>query len=251
MNTLKVLSFFSICLLFSACGLDWTMREASPSENIRKPYDPSESIKNPYQNPRGLRNKQRDLPYFAEPDKCYAHCIYSDLYSNETKQILEYTGTNYRAKGVKRKTVVYSEATTRWEKGKPDPNCLSSNPEDCMVMCLIDVPAVKKTYYVVTDTMANKEFKITELKIRKLIETGGKSGWVEVLCEKDINYIKIREVQQSLKDKGYDVGTIDGIMGGSIKAAIRKFQEDNGLPVGGALNIPTLEHLGVDNSSWE
>lgn len=38
-----------------------------------------------------------------------------------------------------------SEATTRWEKGKKDPNCLSANPDDCRVICLVEVPAQYKT----------------------------------------------------------------------------------------------------------
>jgi len=81
---------------------------------------------------------------------------------------------------------------------------------------------------------------------RNLVSVGGRSGWVEVLCEKDINNNKIREVQQALKDKGYEVGVVDGIMGRGTKAAIQKFQEDNGLPIGGALNIELLKALGVN-----
>jgi hypothetical protein len=41
--------------------------------------------------------------------------------------------------------ILVSEATTRWEKKKADPNCLSANPEDCYVLCLIEVPAQYKT----------------------------------------------------------------------------------------------------------
>lgn len=41
--------------------------------------------------------------------------------------------------------VKISEETNRWEKGKKDPNCLSANPDDCRVMCLVTVPAQYKT----------------------------------------------------------------------------------------------------------
>ncbi len=41
--------------------------------------------------------------------------------------------------------VLVSEATMRWERGKKDPNCLSEDPEDCRVLCLVEVPAVYKT----------------------------------------------------------------------------------------------------------
>jgi len=160
-------------------------------------------------------NAQNDLPPNAQPGKCYAQGIYPDKYSDEIKQIFEYTGTDYKAKKVKRKTF------------------------------LVDTPVVKETYYIVKDTVVNKQFKITEIPVKVLEYTDGRSGWVEVLCEKDINYKKIREVQEVLKDKGYYDGAIDGIMDGGTKAAFRKFKEDNGLPIGDGLSISLLKHLGL------
>lgn len=38
-----------------------------------------------------------------------------------------------------------SPATTRWEKGKATAACLSANPEDCRVWCLVEVPAQFRT----------------------------------------------------------------------------------------------------------
>jgi len=38
-----------------------------------------------------------------------------------------------------------SPATTRWEKGKATAACLSANPEDCRVWCLVEVPAQYRT----------------------------------------------------------------------------------------------------------
>jgi hypothetical protein len=37
-----------------------------------------------------------------------------------------------------------SPASTRWEKGKATAACLSANPEDCRVWCLVEVPAQHK-----------------------------------------------------------------------------------------------------------
>ena len=42
-------------------------------------------------------------------------------------------------------TVEVSPATTKWEKREGDESCLSANPEDCRVWCLVDVPAVTRT----------------------------------------------------------------------------------------------------------
>jgi len=36
-------------------------------------------------------------------------------------------------------------ATTKWEKGKATAGCLSADPEDCRVWCLVEVPATYKT----------------------------------------------------------------------------------------------------------
>lgn len=240
MNTLNVLSLFSICLLFSACGLDWTMRETLP-----------------YENPRESHAKQNEFEYslptrIGEPVKCYAQCVYTDFYSNETEQIFEFNGTHYNVKDLKRKTIVHSPATTRWEKGKPDPNCISPNPEDCIVMCLVDVPADKEIYYVFNDTITNKEFKITEARIKDLVKTDANSDLVEVLCEIEITNEIINNLNQKLIDLGYlneNLVEDKQRIGEETKDAIRSYQEAQGLPIGGKLNIPTLEHLGLYSSS--
>jgi peptidoglycan hydrolase-like protein with peptidoglycan-binding domain len=54
-----------------------------------------------------------------------------------------------------------------------------------------------------------------------------------------------KEVQQALKEKGDDPGTIDGIMGRKTRAAIRKFQKTNGIEVTGTVDKQTAEKLGL------
>lgn len=41
--------------------------------------------------------------------------------------------------------VEVSPASTKWVKRKADRNCLSANPDDCLVWCLVEVPAEYKT----------------------------------------------------------------------------------------------------------
>jgi hypothetical protein len=55
----------------------------------------------------------------------------------------------------------------------------------------------------------------------------------------------IREVQQALKDKGFDPGSVDGINGRATRAAIKKFQAQNNLTADGRLGPKTLDALGV------
>jgi hypothetical protein len=56
----------------------------------------------------------------------------------------------------------------------------------------------------------------------------------------------VRSAQQALKQKGFDAGAVDGEMGPSTEAALRNFQQAQGLPQSGNLDPQTLSALGVD-----
>ncbi|MGE5168879.1 MAG: peptidoglycan-binding domain-containing protein [Rudaea sp.] len=55
----------------------------------------------------------------------------------------------------------------------------------------------------------------------------------------------VRDVQQALKQKGFDVGAIDGQIGPETQNALRDFQQSQGLPQSGNLDPRTLSALGV------
>jgi len=55
----------------------------------------------------------------------------------------------------------------------------------------------------------------------------------------------IKNVQQALKDKGYDPGSVDGVNGPSTKSALKKYQADNHLTADGRVGPKTLDSLGV------
>ena len=55
--------------------------------------------------------------------------------------------------------------------------------------------------------------------------------------------MEVRNMQQSLKDKGYDPGPIDGIHGPRTSAAIREYQTKEGLTVTGRLDDETMGRL--------
>ena len=107
------------------------------------------------------------------------------------------------------------------EKGWTD-NC-----EDCTKV--IDVPAEYKT--------------ITK---RQLVKKGGFTEWREVVCDADLTSDLVKRVQNALLSRGYNLGPAgaDNDMGPSTKAALMKFQKDNGLPVG-QLDFETLRALGI------
>ena len=55
----------------------------------------------------------------------------------------------------------------------------------------------------------------------------------------------VRNVQQALNAKGYNVGPADGQWGPSTEMAVKQFQSTQGLPATGALDTRTLSALGV------
>lgn len=58
----------------------------------------------------------------------------------------------------------------------------------------------------------------------------------------------VREAQQALKDKGFDAGPIDGVMGPKTSAALKEFQESQGLKTTGQLDAQTLSALDVQST---
>jgi phage tail tape-measure protein len=55
----------------------------------------------------------------------------------------------------------------------------------------------------------------------------------------------VRSVQQSLNERGYNAGPVDGQWGPSTEGAVREFQQANGLAQTGDINAQTLSALGV------
>ena len=59
----------------------------------------------------------------------------------------------------------------------------------------------------------------------------------------------IKKLQESLRDKGYYSGQVDGVLGPQTRAGIRQYQESENLPVTGNLDGETAGKLGVGQES--
>jgi peptidoglycan hydrolase-like protein with peptidoglycan-binding domain len=55
----------------------------------------------------------------------------------------------------------------------------------------------------------------------------------------------VRTVQRSLNDRGFDAGPVDGQWGPNTEAAVREFQQANGIAQTGNLDPRTINALGV------
>ena len=59
----------------------------------------------------------------------------------------------------------------------------------------------------------------------------------------------IKKVQETLRDKGYDPGPIDGVMGSQTRKALSQYQKSENLPVTGHVDTQTAGKLGVGQES--
>ena len=85
--------------------------------------------------------------------------------------------------------------------------------------------------------------KVTEQKVTR----PGRIEWRSILCETNTNSSKIRQIQQALKNRGYNPGAIDGVIGTDTIRAVNAFQRAKNLPVDKYLNVRTLKALGVNH----
>lgn len=56
---------------------------------------------------------------------------------------------------------------------------------------------------------------------------------------------QIKQVQERLMAEGADPGPLDGVMNPRTEAALRRYQEKQGLPVSGAADEATLKQLQI------
>ena len=85
------------------------------------------------------------------------------------------------------------------------------------------------------------EYKeVTKIEIKK----GEFTSWEEVLCPVDVNNYTIMQLQHALRERGYDPGPADNLLGDKTKAALTRYQKENDLPVG-QLDMKTLTTLGI------
>lgn len=72
---------------------------------------------------------------------------------------------------------------------------------------------------------------------------------VEALSKYGSRGTEVRTIQEKLKRWGYYNGSVDGIYGSQTVAAVKKFQQKNGLTVDGIAGTKTLNAMGIMTSS--
>lgn len=113
MKNITPLWLLLFSLLYSACGIPYT-----------KPLTPNTKT---LETSRPAAN--RDLPPYAEPGKCYARAKSKpSTLSEQTKQIFEYTGSEFSNSDIVKIDIEIEPASVEWVN-KQDPDCKSTNSE--------------------------------------------------------------------------------------------------------------------------
>jgi peptidoglycan hydrolase-like protein with peptidoglycan-binding domain len=89
-------------------------------------------------------------------------------------------------------------------------------------------------------------FYTTVIYGQDLIDSQGTGGSAQLLKEGSSGPL-VRQLQQRLKDKGFNPGTIDGVFGLGTKSAVRAFQKANDLVADGIVGQQTWKALGMSS----
>lgn len=181
----------------------------------------------------------------ANPGECLEKSIMPNEYETQTTTYNVFTGDVATENvDVEEVSIEISAANTKWVKKKADRNCLSSDPNDCLVWCLVEVPAVTENFTILKDVSQSKNYEVKEIKKEILTKKGGYEKWQKVICKNQITPSVVSQLHQSLSEKGYTVGAPSKKINRNLKSAIFKYQRENLLPAN-TLNLKTLNALGI------
>ncbi|RUM66827.1 MAG: peptidoglycan-binding protein [Sulfurospirillum sp.] len=113
----------------------------------------------------------------------------------------------------------------------------------------VEIPAVYKPI-TVTTVVKPAEVKRVEIPAvynqvtKREMVSPSQVVWKRVVCKSSITSSTIIELQRKLKELGFYHGPLDGIVGSQTRAAVKAYQKQNGLPVGG-ITYQVLKALGI------
>ena len=166
-----------------------------------------------------------------EPGKCYAKCRKNTIHQDIELSFPIYVGNTPSKVKIDTIEILINEAYTIWRKKESNSWCLEQIPE-------------KREIVYTVDTTTTSEYEFEYFTIREIVEYGGKTEWIKVICGDKLTSLNIRIMQNNLLSGGYKVN-VNGKLDMTTKEAITKFQQDNNLPFIGQLDQETLNSLGI------
>lgn len=197
-----------------------------------------------------LAQHSNQYPGNGEPGVCYAKCL---MNSNKEIEKHEQAYPIYigdRPDTVELKTVYVvlyeGEKNSQWVKKRADRNCLSADPNDCMVWCLVETKPqpVRFQIQILSDTTQTDDFTYEYFLSKKTIPLKPDTEWKEVICKADLTPAFIFELQEKLSEEGYYQGNPTSIYTSELKLALLNFQKDFDLPYG-QIDLETLSELSI------
>lgn len=79
---------------------------------------------------------------------------------------------------------------------------------------------------------------------QEVVVSTGKAEWKKILCQTNATTTNVKALQNALRKAGYEVGTVDGVLGYQTYKAVDAFQRKKGLSRG-EITYDTLEALGL------
>lgn len=218
------LLFASLCLLvFSQCNVSQNSLGYSS-------HNPS----------RGVQAGQ------FESGKCYGQSIVPDIREKNAESYIVYTGDETQEDVlVETVQIEVQPASSQWIKKKANNNCVSTDPNDCLVWCRVDIPAEYATLKLLrSDTTETTNYEIREITKDNVLSKGGFTQYFEVLCQSQVTTAVLQQIQNALSARGYETGDDLKQLDPKTKKALTQFQRDSQLPVG-SLDMQTLATLNV------
>ena len=198
-----------------------------------------------------LAQGDRFQPYSSDPDKCYAKCLITSSEEIEEHEVAYpiYIGDRPDTVEIETITIILNEgeARSKWVKKRADKNCLSADPNDCMVWSLVEEkpePMVLEID-ILADTSQTDEFIYEYFLIEgRMRDLEKHTEWREVVCNHNITESIISEIQEKLSEEGYYLGNPTTIFTSELELALFQFQKNNSLPYG-QIDLETLSELGI------
>ena len=181
-----------------------------------------------------------------EIGKCYSAIKPVQRFQSHQESYFIFTGDPRKEKvKVDEITIQIKPRYNHWIKTKTDPNCVSSDPDACLVWCLKEIQAEYIDLMVLNDTSQSENFVIEYIDIYEpipnlLIE---EEIYIEVVCSIDLTRSLIREIQSSLYELGYDL-EITSVLDLQTKKNLYQFQNSENLSQV-IISTETLEALFI------
>lgn len=233
MNIFKLFFFLLVCQVCIRCAIN-------PPKNYQSDKD-----KQLNKLIRFEELSPEERPIFAREGMCFKRFEIAQKALLTPVDYAIYTG-DVEQEEVELDTIllIVKEPGRKWVKKKADRNCLSSDPEDCLVWCLVNSVDVEKPLIVLRDTTQSDKYYLQHFTKDQKIFTPSKQYLKQVICTEQITELLVIDIQKSLKELDYYKAPLTASLDENTMESLMAFQYDHQLTIG-VLDFETLAGLGI------